>query len=108
MAKLEDHWLQEHCPTTSNRRSRLVAMITVSLWGPPKVAGRPFTVALFTALSGGMRSFTCNSLGAPGLASSTVETTLFVAGFAARLKFTRPQRVGAWSMRISFPAATHS
>jgi hypothetical protein len=40
-------------------------------------AALPFTVAVLTAWASDIRSFTCNSLGAPARASSTVATTLF-------------------------------
>src|SRR5262249_35120183 len=76
-----------HCPTTSKCFSLPVGKITVSLCTPPMVAGRPFTVALFTAFAAGMRSFTCNSLGEAFRAKSTVATTLFDDVRFARLKF---------------------
>ena len=51
------------------------------VWGETRVeGGRPFTVAVFTAFCSGIRSFTCNSLGAPARANSTAATTLLVAG----------------------------
>src|ERR1039458_5686868 len=109
---------QLYFPTISKCFSVPVWMMTVSLCSPPMVAGRPFTVAVFTAFASGMRSFTYSSFGgaerptstsaatcrppprrstfaAPARASSTEATTLFDSGLFWRLRLTRPQRVGA-------------
>src|ERR1017187_7780007 len=99
---------QLYFPTISKCFSVPVWMMTVSLCSPPMVAGRPFTVAVFTTFASGIRSFMCSSLGAPARASSTVAATLFDSGLFWRLRLTRPQRVGAWSMRMGRPEATQA
>src|SRR5579863_10634521 len=81
--------------TISKRLLLPVEKIDTSLCVPPSLAGWPFTVMLCSVFSFGRRNFTCNSFGAPGLASRTFAVTRFLLASATILKFTLPQRVGA-------------
>src|SRR5439155_25382290 len=92
--------------TTSNAFCDPLGIVTVSPCRPPNEEGRPFTVTAVVRLVFGTRNFTCTSFGARGAGNSTVATTAFLAASDCILKFTRPQRVGAWRMLISLPDAT--